>query len=514
MRLFTVTTDTKAEKYISSHYKTVTLDTLRLPIFDCSGKLLVNREGENFVVAKPTENAVSLLYEKLNAEEFDSIAATLLQGNAGWVNVGEKFFPPCAGFVTLKKNIRYAANPTAVHLIGYTNYDGNGVSGIERSLNEMLKTDVTLSAGFLCDAVGDFVDGAEIQVESLYNNHRGGAYLTVDRFIQSVAEEELRVSSIKKGAAVVCDVETGEIKAMVSIPEYNPSKAGESLNDENLPLLNRALQAFPAGSVFKVVVAACALENGISENFSYTCCGKITVGGKEFCCSNAMQHGTVNMEKAVALSCNCYFINLADSLGGKALLETASLFGFGRPTEIAKDLASSEGVLPTADELKFSGALANFSFGQGRFTATPLQFINVFNAVAAGGKYVNPYCVKKVCDVSGEKIYEFKPKAPVYALSEATAEKILAMLTKAVDDGTARKAKTESFSSAGKTATAQTGIYKNGKEQLCTWFGGVFPAENPQYSVVILSEDGTAGGEDCAPVFRAIAQRIYERKVF
>ena len=511
LRLYTATTDTETASYIASHYKTVTLDTLRLPILDCNGELLINRTCENYVVAKPTEKAMSYLYESLSVEDFDAIATALLQGSAGYVSVGEKFLKQTAGVVTLRKFVRYGENPMAVHLVGYVNSDGNGVSGIERCFDGMLKTDVILSAKFLCDAKGEFVDGAEIKTNTLYNNHKGGVQLTLDAEIQSVVQEELRASSIRKGAVLVCDVKTGEIRAMASVPVYNPENVGASLGDGDSPLTNRALSAFSVGSVFKVVVAASALENGIDESFSYVCNGSITVGNKSFRCNNSVPHGVLNMKKALACSCNCYFIVLAQKLGGKALLETASLFGFGQSTEIAKGLFSAKGELPSKDSLELPGTLANFSFGQGAFTATPVQFANVFNAIASGGKYTKPFCVNSVSDLVGERVYDFIPKAPVVALSGSTAEKLSSMLQAVVSEGTAKNAQTEGFSSAGKTATAQTGVYnEKGEERLCTWFGGYFPAENPQYSVVIVSEDGTAGGEDCAPVFKRIAQRISE----
>lgn len=515
LRLYTVTTDTEAASYISSHYKNVTLDTLRLPIYGCDGEPLVNRTCENFVVAKPTEAAVSLLYENLSAEEFDIIATPLLQGSAGYVSVGEKFFEQSLSYITLKKFIRYGKSPTAVHLVGYVNSDGDGVSGIERCFNSYMKTDVSLYAGFLCDVNGDFVDGAEIKTDTLYNNHKGGIHLTIDSVIQAIAQEELRAASIKKGAVIVSDIATGDIKALASVPEYDPNNVGDYLDDENSPLTNRALSAYPVGSVFKVVVAACALENGINQNFSYICRGEAQVDGNTFHCNNSTAHGLLDMEDALACSCNCYFIELSKRLGGKAILETANLFGFGESVEIAEGLFSSQGELPTAKELKTSGNLANFSFGQGRFTAAPVQMINVFNAIANGGKYTSPYCVDRVLDVSGNSVYDFKAKAPVYAISQTTADTLLKMLTAVVEEGTAKNAATDGFFSAGKTATAQTGIYnEKGEEQLCTWFGGFFPADNPRYSVVILSEEGTTGGEDCAPVFKSIAERIAQRKDF
>ncbi|MBQ8783169.1 MAG: penicillin-binding protein 2 [Clostridia bacterium] len=515
LRLYTATTDTKAASYISSHYKNITLDTLRLPIYGCDGEPLVNRTCENFVVAKPTEAAVSLLYEKLSAKEFDVIATPLLQGNAGYVNVGDKFFEQNTSYVTLKKFVRYGDNPTAVHLVGYVNSDGNGVSGIERCFDSYMKTDISLFAGFLCDVNGDFVSGAEIKTDTFYNNHKGGVYLTVDSVIQSVAQEELRASSIKKGAVLVCDTQTGEIRALASVPEFDPKNVGDFLDDKNSPLTNRALSAYPVGSVFKVVVAACALENGISKNFSYRCQGAVQVDGNTFHCNNSVAHGLLNMEGALAHSCNCYFIELVKRVGSKALLETAGALGFGNSTEIAEDLFSAKGEMPTARELKIPGNLANFSFGQGSFTATPVQIINVFNAIANAGKYTSPYCVDFVKAANGNTVYDFTSKAPVYAMSKETADTLSKMLTAVVSEGTAKNAATDGFLSAGKTATAQTGIYnENGEEQLCTWFGGFFPADKPRYSVVILAEEGTTGGEDCAPVFKAIAERIAQRKDF
>lgn len=515
LRLYTLTTDFEYANYTSSHYKKVLLDTLRLSIVDCNSEPIVNRSCENFVVAKPGEKSVSLLYEALSLEEFDDIATSLLRGSTGYVSVGERFFEQNTNFITLKKFVRYGENPLAVHLIGYVNSDGNGVSGIERCFNSFLKTDVYLSADFLCDANGDFVQGAEIKTDPLYNYNTGGVKLTLDKKIQSVVQEELRASAIRKGTVVVCDVKTGEIRAMASAPEYDPDKVSDYLKDEDSPLTNRALSAFSVGSIFKVVVAACALESGISENYSYKCDGSIDVDGNTFHCNNAVAHGSVNMETALTQSCNCYFIDLAGEIKVRDLLGMAGNFGFGNSIEIAKGLFSSKGELPCAEDLKKSGNLANFSFGQGRFTATPMQMINVFNAIANGGKYISPYCVDNVKDVNGNVVYSFLPGAPTVALSAEAAEKITRMLVGVVENGTAQKARTSDFQSAGKTATAQTGIYnEKGEEQLCTWFAGFFPADSPRYSVVVLSEEGTTGGEDCAPVFKAIAQRIYELKVF
>ncbi len=512
LRLYTLTTQVDAASYLSSHYKKVNLDTLRLPILDTNGNAIVNSETENFVVAKPNEGALAELYKLLPQEQFDKIATPILQGSIGYVCVEKSYYPQTLNYITLSKNVRYSSSSVATHLVGYVNSDGDGVSGIERCFNSLLKTDISLYAGFLCDVKGRVVEGAEIQTDFTYNNHRGAVNLTVDKTVQTIVEEQLKASTIKRGAVIVSDVKTGEIKALASLPSYDPNNVEKVLQDEASPLTNRALSAYSVGSVFKVVVSASALENGIDKSEIYNCSGEITVEKNIFHCNNSTAHGNVNMEKALEQSCNCYFISLAQELGGKKILETAKAMGFGESIEIAKNLHSQNGILPNEKDLQSLGSLANFSFGQGKFTATPVQMLNVINSIANGGKYVKPYCVKNVTDIDGNDVYDFKPKAPVYAISKNTADELRKMMISVVKNGTAKNAQTQEFISAGKTATAQTGIYNENGEELCTWFMGFFPADNPQNSVIVISENGTTGGNDCAPVYKAIAQRIFERE--
>lgn len=513
LRLFVLTTGSQTVGYMTSHSKKVVIDALRLPIYDCKGDLLVNEKKENYFAAKPSDETFDFIRKNLNEDQQTSINSQLFQGSAGYVNIKDKYFDATDDYIVLKKNVRYWDNQQATHLIGYINSDGDGVCGIEKSFDEILKTDIDLYAGFMCDGTGRFINGGQIETDVRYEVNNGGVYLTIDKDIQSVVEEQLRASSIKKGAVIVSDIKTGEIKALASVPEYDPDDVSASLDDENSPLTNRALSAYAPGSVFKVVVAAAALENGVSENFSYHCNGQINAGGTVFRCNNSVAHGEMDMESALCESCNCYFIALGEKVGAKAVLETANAFGFGQNIEIAKEIYSAKGTLPDIKSIENEGALANFSFGQGRLCATPVQMINVFNAVANGGEYTLPYCVDYAADLSGKKVFGFTPKAPVRAISKENANKLLLMLQTVVEKGTAKNAGSQLFSSAGKTATAQTGIYnENGEEQLCTWFGGIFPADAPEYSVVIVCEGGTTGGENCAPVFKAVSERVFEIK--
>lgn len=511
LRLFTISSELSDASYIQSHYKKITLDTLRLPIYDMNGKKLLNNETENYIAAKPGKNSLETLKEVLNEEEFQNISSQLLKGSPSYIYAGQKEITQDKNVITLKKHLRYSEKQTAVHLLGYINSDGNGVSGIERCFDDYLKTNIKLYAGFLSDVNGNIVEGAPIETDERYNELKFGVYLTINSKIQKIVEEELSVSEIKKGAVLITDTKSGAVRAMASVPTYNPNNVSKSINSSDSPLVNRVLSAFPVGSVFKVAVAAAALENGFDENEAYVCTGSSEIDGKVFHCNNSTAHGKVNMCRALEHSCNCYFVELARKVGADKILETAKMFGFGEKTEIAKSLYSFSGKLPSKEELKLPGNLANFSFGQGSFTATPVQIANMFSAVANKGSYTLPYAVMYATDADGNTAYVNTPNAPVHALGEDTAEKLSHMLKSVIENGTAQRAKTDGFSCAGKTATAQSGSYNSdGSEKLCTWFGGYFPAENPRYTVVILKEDGSTGGADCAPVFKAIAQRIAE----
>lgn len=510
LRLYTLSVRIDTASHISTHNKKITVDILRLPVYDCDGKRLLNCETEDYICVKPLPDVLPLLRDTMSRDDFISAAESIAKGTPVCQKIENCSKLKSSDIVTLKKYVRYPEEKSLVHLLGYINSDGEGVSGIEKAFDSCLKTDIPLYASFPCDANGHIMAGSGIETGALYNSSKGGVTLTIDKKIQDITENVLRKSDIKKGAVLITETKTGKIRAMASVPEYSPQNISESMNDEASPLVNRALSAYPVGSVFKAAVAAAALDNGFSENYSYKCTGSIKVDDRVFNCNNHTSHGIVDMRKALTESCNCYFIKLAQQIGYRPILETAGVLGYGRTAEITENIFTSAGSVPTARSLQSSGQLALFSFGQGSLTASTVQIANTFSAIGNGGVYTEPYAVEFALNVYGKKVYEHKEKAPIRAFSEEGAEKIKDMLKTVVREGTAKNAGTELFESAGKTATAQTGVFNPDKtEKLCTWFGGFFPADEPKYTVVILKEDGTTGGEDCAPVFKEIAEEIY-----
>ena len=510
VRIYTFIASDIAASHTVNHNKKIVIDTLRYPFYDCNSESLVNNGYKLFAAFKPDIAVAEKLYGFTDRKELEKVTTAIKNGAPSYCAV-DKPVPDDDNIICLKKYVRYSASQPAVHLLGYINGDGEGVSGLEKAFNNFLVSDTELYASFPCDASGRVIHGAEIITDSEYLMPKGGVYLTVDKRIQQIAQEELNASTIKKGAVLVCGTKTGAIKAMASVPVFDPDNVSAYLDDTSSPLVNRAVSSYPVGSVFKVAVAAAALESGINENFTFDCDGQIEVDGTVYRCNNSTAHGKVNMRSALIHSCNGYFIALAQKTGCRSVLEMAKRLGFGEKIYYAENSVASVGKLPDIDSLSVSGNLANFAFGQGEFTANTLQIANMFSCIGNGGEYVNPHVVSHISDKDGNTVYTFKPSAPVKAVERRCAESIKDMLIDVINEGTAKNAKTEGFVCAGKTATAQTGIFNSDKtEKLCTWFGGFFPAEEPEYTVVIIKEDGTTGGADCAPVFRAIAQRIFE----
>ena len=212
------------------------------------------------------------------------------------------------------------------------------------------------------------------------------------------------------------------------------------------------------------------------------------------------------------VSCNPYFINLASKLEPEQIVEMADRLGFGTATALADNLSAPAGSLPRAEELNSPAAVANLAFGQGTLMATPLQLASLYACIANDGGYQKAMLIEGLVDDEGNLLEEAEIQPPLQAMSVSTAHTIQRFLIQTVEEGSGRHAKPEGGTAAGKTATAQTGWYDGEREILHTWFAGYFPAEEPEYAIVVLKEDGSSGATDGAPVFKEIAQGINQMK--
>lgn len=330
--------------------------------------------------------------------------------------------------------------------------------------------------------------------------------LTLDADLQRACEA-LAAQLMPRGCILIMDAATGEVLASVSAPTFDAQDVAASIRADDTSLINRPFAAFSAGSVFKVVLAAAAYEQGL-DWFTHDCTGEIVVAGQTYRCAQGRAHGEVNLRGALEESCNTYFIKLGQLLGAEAIRDEAEHFGFGTAVQIAPGLAAAAGTLPDAETLENPGQLATFSFGQGSLTVTPLQITAMMNTVANGGVYRTPGFVQGITGADGMLTDPAAAEsAPRTVCDAATARVLRSMLASVVTDGIGHDAQPRHGTAGGKTGTAQTGQYNaDGEELLNYWFTGFYPADAPQYTITVM-QDGILKPETSSA---ALFERITE----
>ncbi|MGC4017749.1 MAG: penicillin-binding transpeptidase domain-containing protein [Luteolibacter sp.] len=363
-----------------------------------------------------------------------------------------------------KADIPEEANRKYNHYVG----DAKGIAGIERTMDdylrgpegtrEMLKDE----KGAIRGMVGYVRPGIGAKVE-----------LTLDARIQYLAEDTLRHAG--RAAAVIMDVETGEVLAMASVPDFDPNNFVPKIDpqqwtnydyrlvpkkgpdgkmttvksgNEAQPLMNRCISNFTPGSTFKLGTAISGALVG-QANRVFSCEGYVAYGSAKVGCwiwnKSRGSHGSEALPVAIKNSCNPYFNKLANTIGGKAMTDGFTLLGFGRPTGIPLPNEAAGVVLGNrAWRAKHPGAsltphdIALFSIGQS-VLATPLQLCSMVTSIANGGKYYQPRIVKKVVASDGTVLVADKPKLEVDLLKEGVKESDLTTIRKgmwmAVNEG-------------------------------------------------------------------------------
>ena len=504
MRIGYVSSTLTADTGTDNSYRVIDVASSRGMIYDRNMIPLVNVSSHSMLFVNPTRDALSFVTQQKGVTL--SLTGTGRKPILVRCDYTENSHPDVTEIIVYD---RYSSEDVAVHLTGYTDNEGNGVSGIEKSFDSILNAfSGNVSVRYQAAANGMMLAGHGAEIVSNSYASRGGIVLTIDRNVQKICEDAMNRNSLNKGAVVVLDVLTGEILALASNPVFDRTDLGKSLDDKSQPFVNRALSAYAVGSVFKTVVAAAALESGISESLCFECTGNVNVSGVVFNCHERNGHGLIDMTQAMAVSCNCYFIKLGQLLGAEKIVKTASLMGLGKEIVLCNGMASSQGNLPSAEDIDSLPFLANLSFGQGTLLATPLQIAALYQVFATDGYYTVPYVTKNMVDEDGKVYAEYRNDSSVKVLSEDVCEKITRMLEKTVTDGSGKNAAPMTGVAAGKTATAETGKTENGEKMVHTWFAGYYPSESPRYVIVVFREDGNNSGADTAPVFRDIVDSL------
>lgn len=466
---------------------------------------------------------------KLIAKEFSKITGkpereyiAKLQSNKRFVWMERHMRPDIAELIPLKKMggivkmneaMRlYHYDEVAGQVIGATNIDNVGVSGIEQQFEPVLHG----KDGYVImqkDGLGRKRPSVDYPREEAVNGH--SIELTIDLQYQSIADEELKKgiarTQAEAGLVVMMRPQTGEILAMSNYPQVNLNKVH---NAETLR--NRIVSdMYEPGSVFKIVTAAAALQNEITtlerkfyaENGKY----KIEYPGKKIRFINdSHPMRDVTFLEAMAYSSNIVMAKVSDLIGQEKMYKQARDFGFGMATGIELP-SESNGQLKKTSEWSMA-SLNSISYGY-EIGVTPLQIVSAYSAIANDGMLMKPYIVQRQLDENGQEVFVGQPQMIRRVIPKHINEQIEQMLESVVEYGSGVIVKTPGVRIAGKTGTSRKHV--NGKYEEGSYnasFVGFFPVEKPEVVCLVMIEKPKAGGyygaTASAPIFKAIANRI------
>ncbi|GFN36236.1 peptidoglycan D,D-transpeptidase FtsI family protein [Tepidimicrobium xylanilyticum] len=371
------------------------------------------------------------------------------------------------------------------HIIGYS-YREYGKAGLELEYNNALLN------------ISDSTPLNELKNIVIPNSEGNTLKLTIDHHLQEYSRNLLKGH---KGSIVAMNPSTGEIYAMVSLPDFNSSTLKEDwkaiVEDENSPLLNRATSGlYTPGSTFKIVTAVAAIEKS-DLNREYECSGSTKIDGYILKDYNGKAHGKLSLEDALVKSCNTYFAEKGILIGKDRLGEIAERFLINKKIDF--DLSTAKSTFPYKDNLGKTD-IAAASIGQGKILMTPLNMALVASGIANKGEIVKPILVKEIISPEGKVVKDNQPQVISKATDVFTANEVKNMMVESVKRGTSTNASIKNVRVAGKTGTAEN---PSGKTH--AWFVGFAPAEDPKVTVaIVLEEAGSTGGKAAAPIARKI----------
>ncbi|HET6367503.1 MAG TPA: penicillin-binding transpeptidase domain-containing protein, partial [Pseudomonadales bacterium] len=505
----------------SQHGKAVALRPKRGPILDRHGQVLAVSSGAETLYALPhriddagrlARRLAPLLGEPSAevARRFDSAKR--------FVFVKRRLPPPTAQAVRelkepalgfLEESLRlYPNRELAAHVVGFEGAEGKGLGGIEQAWDAHLAGQEG-RALVERDALGREVTGAPVVLKVPHPGQ--GVMLTLDATLQYIAEKEIdaawRRTRARAAMAVALDPRTGDVLAIAIRPTFNPNAFSVASDDERR---NRAVtDPFEPGSTFKVILAAAALEEGVVRpgDRLYGENGAITIARTTI--HDWKKYGWLTFSEVLQNSSNVGSIKVGLLLGKERYYKHMTGFGFGTPTGLGLP-GESRGQLRAPD--RWSGlSLATMSIGQ-EISATALQIVSAFGAVAHGGRLMQPRIVRALLDGNGREVQRFEPRVVRQVISPETARTLTGMMTRVVSDGTGHNAAIAGFEVAGKTGTAQkldpvTRRYSRAPGVLS--FVGFAPADDPRIAMLVMLDEPKNerwGSEAAAPIFAAIGR--------
>ena len=482
-------------------------------------------EKTALTIAEILDMDVDLIYEKITKKQSSEKIKQWITTEEANVLRQQRL----SGISVVDDNKRYYPNGNfASHILGFTNIDNVGLTGIERIYDNYL-TGIPGKWMKMTDAANRQLpyDG-----EKIYESTDGTSLVltideTIQHFAEKAAEQALFDNKALNVSIVIMEPKTGDILAMVSKPDFdlnNPREpVDEKLKEEwaNLPMdqlqdkwndLWRNFNVndiYEPGSTFKLITAAAALEeNTTSLNHHYFCNGFYReIKGVQLKCARWYNpHGDQSLREAFNNSCNIAFINIGRQLGKEKFYEYVKAFGFGQKTEVDL-LGEQRGIIPSGVDVIKEVNLATMSYGHG-VAVTPIQLVNAVSAMSNGGYLMKPRLVKELIDSEGNVVTTFEPEIKKQVISKETSDALLSMMETVVSDGSGTRAQVPGYRVGGKTGTALKiidGRYAQGK--YIASFVGVAPIDDPQF-VILVNVDEPEGVYYGGTVAAPIAQNI------
>lgn len=482
-------------------------------IYDVNGNILASNIPSGDVFAAPKyikdpELVSEKLYKYLNIDKEELLKIlsnkhsewTILARSVSIDNLTSIKKLKLTGIYTEDTSSRiYPDGKMLSQVLGFVGTDGNGLYGLEYSLDKYLSGIPGLEK-----TVVD-VEGRKIGLPDKYHKPINGddVTLTIDSVIQGYTENALKKAYEKYKpedgiTAIVMNPQTAEVLAMANIPNFDPNNP-QNVTSQNL-WSNPAISGiYEPGSVFKVVTASAALESSVvtpEEQFDDP--GYYIVSGHRI--NSWTKLGKINFSEAIEKSSDTVFMEVGERLGLDNFYKYVKAFGFGSPTGIELPGEASGMLMP--ESKIYPVDFASMSFGQG-IAVTPIQMITAFSAVINGGNLMKPHIVKNI--ENGNKIIkEYKPQVIRKVLSKKTSDTMKNILEKVVSEGTGQAAQVPGYKVGGKTGTTEN--YAPGKYMAS--FAGFAPVEDPKIIVLIIiknpTQNGHMGGEIAAPVAQEI----------
>jgi cell division protein FtsI (penicillin-binding protein 3) len=450
---------------------------------DCSGR-------ERQALADRLHQPKGFVYvrRKVSPDDKRRVEALGLDG-VGFIRESRRFYP--------NKEL-------AAHLLGYVGMDNVGLSGLESAYDTqirgkpgtvLIQTDARRHA-FSTRVARLPTAGSTVE-------------LTIDDYLQHIAERELHAGVIANraagGTAIIMNPRTGEILAMANEPTFDPNAYKES---DELERRNRAVQdLYEPGSTFKVVTASAAIEEKVMPVDA-----RIDVSGGQIRVDRARvvhdthNYGVLSFTDVIVKSSNVGAIKIGFELGTARLSEYVKRYGFGSP--VSPDFPGENPGIVWRPEKWTDSALASVSMGY-QVGVTPLQMVAAVSSIANGGQYVEPRVVHAI--YQGNRRYAVQPKVVRQTVSPDTAATLTTIMEGVVELGTAKAARIDGYTIAGKTGTAAKLI--NGRYSASDWnasFVGFLPSRNPAVAIIVVTDSphatGHTGGVVSAPIFKRIAE--------